>query len=67
MITEGTKRSEEQLLSWEPAFDRMPAEERRLVLHIADQLGKRQYFNALQTIGALVTECTKNLQRLINT
>lgn len=55
---------DEQIPVWEPAFDRMPEQERFLILRIADQLGKRQYFNALSLIGDLTKECVKNMGAL---
>jgi len=50
---------------WKSEFNRMPNEERRIIIHIADQLGKRQYFNAIRKIGELIQVCVRNQQKLI--
>jgi len=50
---------------WEPEFNRMPSDERQIIIHIADQLGKRQYFNAIRKIGELIQVCVRNQQKLI--
>lgn len=49
---------------WEDAFNRMRPEERRIVLKIADQLGKKQYYNALCWVGDLTTEYVRGLKEL---
>lgn len=51
---------------WEEAFNRMESKEKEIILKIADQLGKKHYFNAINEVGKLLIECIEGLQELIN-